>query len=95
MKTVVLLSDVRATEKGSKERYLPLAILAIGSVLKNEGYRPVLIDVQIEPRWRDILEANLPDALMFGVSALTGNSIHSVLDAIEVVRDRAPDLPIV
>jgi radical SAM superfamily enzyme YgiQ (UPF0313 family) len=32
---------------------------------------------------------------MFGVSALTGNSIHSVLDAIELVRRRAPDLPIV
>jgi hypothetical protein len=56
MKKVILLSDVRATEKDSKERYLPLSIMAIGTVLQSHGLRPLIIDVQIETQWRKILE---------------------------------------
>lgn len=92
---VILLSDVRATEVGSTERFLPLSIMAIGTVLKAHGFRPQIVDVQVEPNWREIVLDNLDDAFMFGVSALTGQSILAVLDAIALVRESAPRLPIV
>jgi anaerobic magnesium-protoporphyrin IX monomethyl ester cyclase len=91
---IILLSDVRGVE-GDNILYMPLSIMAIGTVLKSIGFEPTLIDVQVEPRWTELLRHHLDDALLFGVSSLTGPSIFSVLEGINIAKQHCPEVPIV
>ena len=91
---IVLLSDVRGGD-GDSILYMPLSIMAIGTVLKDVGFEPVLIDVQVEHKWAELLRAHLRDALLFGVSSLTGCSILAVLEGISIAREHYPEVPIV
>jgi radical SAM superfamily enzyme YgiQ (UPF0313 family) len=91
---VVLLSDVRGIGE-DPIRYLPLSLMAIATVLNHRGFDAVVLDAQVEPRWRDLLRTHLRDALLFGVSALTGPSLFAVLEGIGIAREQAPHVPVV
>ena len=92
---VVLFSDVRASENRDFEIYMPLSIMTIGTILESNGFQVKLIDGQVEECWQKILTAELKDALFMGVSSLTGPSIIPVLQAINLSKKVAPNLPVV
>lgn len=95
---VVLLSTVETldSQEGLGGRmFMPLSIMALGTVLKANGFEPRLLDTQVLPDWKNALRATLPGALLFGVSCYTGHSILAVLDAIAIAKAEAPEVPIV
>lgn len=59
------------------------------------GYVPKIIDVQINKKWEEVLLDEVKDALFFGVSAMTGCSISNALKAINIVKNKYPNMPIV
>lgn len=75
--------------------YMPLSIMALGTVLDKHGFDVVLLDIQVDKNWRNLLQEHLKDALLLGVSCYTGPSITVVLDSIEIARNKAPEVPIV
>lgn len=91
-RTIPLLSDVRGSDADTT-LYMPLSTMALGTVLQQAGFTPVVIDVQVDQDWRERLTAALEDALFFGVSSLTGPSIYAVVEALEIARGRFPDVP--
>lgn len=89
---IPLLSDVRGSDSDDT-LYMPLSTMALGTVLGEAGFEPRVIDVQVEPEWRRLLAEALPDALLFGVSSLTGPSIDAVCEALELAREEHPEVP--
>jgi len=67
----------------------------IATVLEHRGFEAVVIDAQIEPGWRDQLRTHLREALLFGVSALTGPSLFAAVEGVGIARRFAPDVPVV
>ncbi len=75
---------------------LPLAVLYIGSVLKQGGYSVQVIDQRIDDRWPDALRQALHGRpLWVGISAMTGRQIHWGLEAAQIVRQADASIPIV
>jgi anaerobic magnesium-protoporphyrin IX monomethyl ester cyclase len=92
-RTAVLFSDIRGRD-GFSTVFFPLSTLAVATALSQAGILVKVIDAQIDRRWREQLEDLLPTALMLGVSALTGPSLATALDAVEIAR-RNSSVPIV
>jgi anaerobic magnesium-protoporphyrin IX monomethyl ester cyclase len=94
---VILISDLRGMTADEGGPYMPLATIAIGSALAAHGYRPVILDSQIEADWAarlsDLLRSDNP--VFVGLTALTGPSILVPLEACAIVRRQAPEVPIV
>lgn len=80
---------------GSPYYGLPLPLLAVAALPHSKGYPVTIIvqDVDDDPE-QQILDA-CKDALVFGVSSLTGSMIGEGLKMSALVRERYPDLPIV
>ena len=74
---------------------LPLALLAIGSMLDRERYEVVLIDARTDPDAHRRLEELAPKALCLGVTVLTGAPIRDALEATRLAREAAPELPVI
>ena len=75
---------------------LPLAALYIGSVLQEHGYAVQIIDQRVDDNWPETLRQALRDPpLWVGVSSMTGRQIHWGLQAGRIVREVAPQTPIV
>lgn len=74
---------------------LPLALLAISALPHSKGYPITIVvqDVDDDPD-RQVLDA-CKDALLLGITSLTGKMIHEGLQMAAKVRERYPDLPIV
>ncbi|NUT48714.1 MAG: B12-binding domain-containing radical SAM protein [Saccharothrix sp.] len=96
-KKLVLLSTIAVVDSNDEALWTPLGILALGTALADVGFEPVLIDTQVDVDWEHRLRAVLADdeLVLFGVSTLTGPSIDGALDAISIVREVRPDLPVV
>ncbi|MCF6471652.1 radical SAM protein [Nonomuraea sp. MG754425] len=93
---LVLLSTIAVVDRNDEALWTPLGILALGTALADVGFEPVLIDTQVDADWEQRLRSALRDDLvLFGVSTLTGPSIEGALDAIAIVREVRPDLPVV
>jgi anaerobic magnesium-protoporphyrin IX monomethyl ester cyclase len=74
---------------------LPLALLAVSALPHSKGYPVTIVtqDVDDDPE-AQILEA-CADAVVFGVTSLTGTMIAKGLEMCAKVRERYPDLTIV
>lgn len=72
-----------------------MPILAVSAPLFQEGFDVVLLDANVEPRWKERLVKECRDALMLGVSCMTGPQIHFALEAAGAVRQAGIDLPII
>jgi anaerobic magnesium-protoporphyrin IX monomethyl ester cyclase len=94
---VILISDLRGMTSDEGGPYVPLALIAIGSALAARGYRPVILDAQVEADWASRLVALLRagEPLFVGMTALTGPSIRVPLAASAIVRENLPDVPVV
>ncbi|MHB0914825.1 MAG: B12-binding domain-containing radical SAM protein [Thermoleophilia bacterium] len=78
-------------------RYFPLGLLSIGSALQESGdYDVRIIDERFDD-WRGIVTGLLADSdvLFVGVTGCTGFEISGGLDFSRLVRQNAPDVPIV
>jgi radical SAM superfamily enzyme YgiQ (UPF0313 family) len=94
--TVVLFNGVDTADDADSPRlWAPLSILAIGTALNSAGYHVELLDCQIEPAWRERLAGVVRTAVFLGVSCMTGPGIRNVLEAVDLARATAPDIPVV
>lgn len=75
--------------------WAPLPIMAASAPLFAEGYEVVLLDANVEPNWLERVVEESRDALMLGISSMTGPQIHFGLEAARAVRQTGLKLPIV
>lgn len=94
-KSVILFSDVRGRD-GYASVFLPLSTLAVGTSLKAAGLNVTIVDAQVCPDWEEILrDLAAHEILFFGVSALTGPSLGTALDSVELIRSLSANTPVV
>ena len=74
---------------------MPLALLAIGSVIDNKKYDVIIIDARVEENVIDLIKHHINDAICFGVTIITGAPIKDALYISKKVKELAPDLPII
>lgn len=74
---------------------MPLALLAVGSVLDPEKYEVIIIDGRIDENPLQTIEKHIDEALCFGTSVLTGKPIKDALAVTQAVKKRRPDLPVI
>ena len=74
---------------------MPLALLAIGSILDPKKYDVKIIDARIENNVIEFIKKNLDDALCFGVTVLTGAPIKDAIYISQKVKELAPHLPVI
>src|SRR5688572_27961968 len=74
---------------------MPLALLAIGSMLDPEEYEVVIIDGRIAEDPVALVHAHVGEALCFGVTVLTGTPVRDALAMSEEVKRIAPHVPVI
>ncbi len=74
---------------------MPLALLAVGSVLDEQRYEVIILDGRLEENVEDKLIENLDQALCFGVTVITGAPIKDALHISKFVKKHSQDLPII
>lgn len=90
MKKVILLYNPKAVFFD-----MPLALLAIGSVLDKEKYEVVIVDGRIEDDPLETIKKHLNRTLCFGVTSLTGKPIQNALEVTNQVKKLRKDIPII
>lgn len=75
--------------------WAPLPVMAVSAPLFAAGYDVVMIDANVEPRWQEMTVEECRDALMLGVSCMTGPQIHFGLQAAGAVREAGLKLPVI
>ncbi len=73
----------------------PLAIMALCPEIEARGFEPVLIDMRVEPAWKQEIARHLGEALWVGISSMSGPQLHFALEMASYVRASDPDVPIV
>lgn len=74
---------------------MPLALLAIGSVLDSEKYEVIIVDGRIDENPIEKIKSHLVNAICFGITALTGSPIKDALYVTEEVKNMNPNLPVI
>jgi len=74
---------------------MPLALLAIGSVLDADRYEVIIIDGRIEADAPGKIRSCIQGAVCFGVTVLTGSPLRDALAMSELVKAAAPDVPVI
>ena len=74
---------------------MPLALLAIGSVLDPEKYEVIIVDGRIDKDPLGTIKKHIDDALCFGTTVLTGRPIKDALAVTQAVKKMRQDLPVI
>jgi radical SAM superfamily enzyme YgiQ (UPF0313 family) len=74
---------------------MPLALLAIGSVLDPEKYEVIIVDGRIDENPLETIEKHIDDALCFGTTVLTGRPIKDALKVTQAVKKMRQDIPVI
>lgn len=74
---------------------MPLALIAVGSGLKELGIDCIIVDGRLEDDPASVLEEHLDESICLGISVLTGSSIRDALDLGRRLKKIRPDLPLV
>ena len=74
---------------------IPLALIAVGSVLKHDGVDVRIIDGRVEPDALASVIAATENAACLGVTALTGAPLRDALRVTRAVSAARPALPII
>lgn len=74
---------------------MPLALLAVGSVLDAKKYEVIIIDGRLEENPMEIIRKHIDNAVCFGVTALTGKPIKDALEITNKVKAARNDIPII
>lgn len=72
----------------------PINVLSLGSVLKQAGFNPIIIDTCVDQNYLEIIDTHLPKTLLVGISAMTPQVPHA-LSIARRIREKSPDTPIV
>ena len=73
----------------------PLGLLSLAGSLREAGYEPRIIDGALDREFASTIAREIPGALCFGVSLLTGPMINDAIAVSRMVRRARPELPIV
>jgi radical SAM superfamily enzyme YgiQ (UPF0313 family) len=73
---------------------MPLALMTIASGLDRARYRVVIVDGRLEPDPRRRMIDESADALLVGVTVLTGRPLKDALEMSRAVKASRPDLPV-
>src|SRR5205823_7264423 len=73
----------------------PLGLLSLAASLRQAGYDAVIIDGALDRDYRRTIAREVRDSLCFGISLLTGPMIREAIDVSRMVRELAPELPII
>ncbi|MBV8551213.1 MAG: B12-binding domain-containing radical SAM protein [Acidobacteriaceae bacterium] len=73
----------------------PLGLLSLASSLRAAGFRPVIVDGAIDPKFLNAVACEIADCFAFGISLLTGPMIRDAIAASQVARQIRPELPII
>lgn len=90
MKKIVLLYNPKSVFYD-----MPLALLAIGSVLDKNEYEVIIIDGRIDENPLQIISKYTDRAICLGITSLTGNPIKDALFITSEVKKLNKDLPII
>ncbi|MFI5361366.1 MAG: B12-binding domain-containing radical SAM protein [Elusimicrobiota bacterium] len=95
MAQIVLVYPITGLDVRGLSVWLPLSVLAVASGVA-DAYDVVIVDQRVDSDWRGSLRSALgADTLCVGVSSMTGAQIRHGLEAARLVRESAPDVPIV
>lgn len=73
---------------------IPIGLLSIGSVLRENGYGVRIVDAVVDRNYLDIIRASLDDCLYVGVSAMTAG-VASGLEISQFIKKINPSIPVV
>jgi anaerobic magnesium-protoporphyrin IX monomethyl ester cyclase len=73
----------------------PLSLLCLASPLLQAGFEVRLVDNLISPDYEQTILRESDDALLLGISILTGPHIGAAIRVSKAVKKRRPELPIV
>jgi anaerobic magnesium-protoporphyrin IX monomethyl ester cyclase len=73
----------------------PLSLLCLASPLLQAGFEVKLVDNLISPNYEETILREAKDALLLGISVLTGPHIGAAVRISKAVRKQTPSLPIV
>ena len=74
---------------------MPLALLAIGSVIDKKKYEVIIIDARIEENVIDLIKNHIQDTICFGITVITGAPIKDALHISRKVKEYKADVPVV
>ncbi|WP_420571740.1 B12-binding domain-containing radical SAM protein [Kordia sp.] len=74
---------------------MPLALLAIGSVLDPEKYEVIIVDGRIDENPLETIQKHIDEALCFGTTVLTGRPIKDALSVTQAVKKMRKDIPVI
>jgi len=74
---------------------MPLALLAIGSVIDQKKYEVIIIDARIEENAIDLIKKHIHDTICFGVTVITGAPINDALFISRKVKELNPEVKVV
>jgi anaerobic magnesium-protoporphyrin IX monomethyl ester cyclase len=97
VKRHVVLLHPEPGPKDTEHQILPLGVLHVAAPLVEDGWRVTALDQRKDPDWRATVRqlATDPDTVCVGISTMTGPQIGHALEMAEVVREAAPDVPLV
>lgn len=76
-------------------RRAPLSVLCLAAYLEQADYLPVIIDIDVEQNWQEIILRQAADVVCVGISSLTGYQIRSGLEVTNFIKTSFPNLPVV
>jgi radical SAM superfamily enzyme YgiQ (UPF0313 family) len=74
---------------------MPLALLAIGSIIDRSKYEVIIIDARVEENTVELIKRHIHKAICFGVTIITGAPIKDGLYISKIVKKLAPDVPVI
>jgi radical SAM superfamily enzyme YgiQ (UPF0313 family) len=74
---------------------LPLALLAIGSVIDQKKYEVIIIDARLEENVVELIKQHIHNAICFGVTIITGAPIKDGLYISQKVKELNPEVPVI
>ncbi len=94
-KTVILFRGSSYTDESQKVILPPIALISLASMIR--PYNPIILDgnVRSEEDCFQEIEEFLDSTLCIGISAITGPEIASGLRFAAMIREAAPQIPIV
>lgn len=73
----------------------PLNLLSLASPLRDAGFEARIIDGALHANYQELIEREIEDCLVLGISLLTGPMIHSAIGVATRVKKLRPDLPVI
>lgn len=95
MAQIVLVYPPTGLDVPGLSVWLPLSLLHVAAPLVAD-FDVAIVDPRLDSAWRATLRGHIKDdTLAVGISSMTGTQIRGGLEAARIVREAAPDVPIV